>query len=59
MNNCLVQVFAGKDESTTAGNTRSVSHGISALPRTREFFFFGESGFVLIDSESIAEIIRQ
>jgi len=24
----------------------------------REIFFFGESGFVLIDSESIAEIIR-
>jgi hypothetical protein len=25
----------------------------------REIFFFGESGFVLIDSESIAEVIRQ
>ena len=25
----------------------------------REIFYFGESGFVLIDSESIAEIIRQ
>jgi hypothetical protein len=25
----------------------------------REIFFFGESGFVLIDTESIAEIIRQ
>ena len=25
----------------------------------REIFYFGETGFVLIDSESIAEIIRQ
>jgi hypothetical protein len=25
----------------------------------REIFFFGDAGFVLIDSESIAEIIRQ
>jgi hypothetical protein len=25
----------------------------------REIFFFGESGFVLIDTESIAEILRR
>ncbi len=25
----------------------------------REIFFFGDSGFVLIDTENIAEIIRQ